>query len=136
MAEMTNEQRLRRKAGLIRKLSDNDGYYLDAIEKIDYALDHINSLPENNSFLQIDPEGTRWVKGKIIIGDRDVTDEFFGSNDEFMIDYNISTLMLEAKKVQLLKEQAENLTNYKTLMSPEVLPQFDNIVSPPTTKIL
>lgn len=136
MAELTNEQRLRRKTSLMRKLADNDAYYIDMIDQIDLAIEEINNLPPETSYLYVDKNNVRWVQGRIVLGNKDITDEFFGDGGEVMVGFQISTLMLEAKKVQLLKEQAENLTNYKTLMSPEVLPQFDNIVSPPTTKIL
>ena len=109
---LTTEERYKRKGKLIKYLSQAYDDYNLQIDAIDSVLYQIDELPLNTSYIYTDMEGNKYLKGII-------TEEF-----------NISLNSLQAKKIQLIKEQEETLLHYQTLMSPEILPQFDAILDP------
>lgn len=126
--ELTAEQRFQKKINLTRKLSFADMNYTDRINEIQDAIDLINTLPESTSFLSIDRDGNRQVIGKLIVGDKNITDEEFGNNGEFEVSYTISVPVLEAKLTQLQEEKNKNREILKTILAPELLPEFDSIL--------
>lgn len=127
---LTTEERYKRKGKLIKYLSQAYDDYNLQIDAIDSVLYQIDELPLNTSYIYTDMEGNKYLKGIITIGTKDITGEYLGEEHIITEEFNISLNSLQAKKIQLIKEQEETLLHYQTLMSPEILPQFDAILDP------
>lgn len=121
--ELTTEQRFQKKINLTRKLTLADMHYDTVIQDLQDAVDMINNLPENTSFLTIDKDGTRHVIASLKVGNKDITDETFGENGEFEVSYTISVPVLEAKIIQIQEEQNKNKETLKAILAPEMLLQ-------------